>query len=339
MAATAASLALPAAARTHPWRRGLLAALGLALLAAAAVVGWRYAAVPAPYRYLEPAATQPPAATRVVQVLAADGGRLIAEAEVGGDAATGPVLLAWRAKIDEPILYLPAPADEAQALAVVIARHRQPGVPLLAWWDSSRQLRHFGGGDVFFDRHLRIPLFVPPAWAGQRARLEQTEAAFWGEAATPAQRSAFETFTRALVAPEAEGVRLLRSLVPGGKAIVVLHLRDLLLLGQLHPQQLGVAFQDFADSGDVHRSVRGVQGWLQQDEHAAYSVIKLPGNLLRAVALRDEASADTLAARLLPLIGNRQDDVAGLTLVFRSGGFSVFELAPADPPADPPAKP
>ena len=331
-ASTAASLVLPASAPTRPWRRRVLAALGLALLAAAAVTAWRHATLPAPYRYVEPAAAQPPAPTRVVQVLAADGERPIAEAEVATDG-NAPVLLGWRAKIDEPILYLPAPADEAQALAAVIARHREPGVPLLAWWDSSRQLRHFGAGDVFFDQHLRIPLFVPPAWQGQRARIDRTEAAFWHDAATPAQRSAFATFARALVAPEAEGVRQLRSLVPAGKAIVVLHLRDLLLLGQMFPQQLGVAFQDFADTGDVHRSVRGVQGWLQQDEHAAYSVIKLAGNQVRALALRDEASAETLAARLLPLIGNRQEDVAGMTLVFRSGGFSVFELGAADSPA------
>ncbi len=47
------------------------------------------------------------------------------------------------------------------------------------------------------------------------------------------------------------------------------------------------------------------------------------------VALSDKASAETLVARVLPFIGNRQEDVAGLTLVYRTGAFAVFELAPA----------
>ena len=53
---------------------------------------------------------------------------------------------------------------------------------------------------------------------------------------------------------------------------------------------------------------------------------------LRAIALTDEASGRTLAARLLPLMGNEQRDVAGATLVYRVGGFSVFELAAARSP-------
>jgi hydroxylamine oxidation protein HaoB len=49
---------------------------------------------------------------------------------------------------------------------------------------------------------------------------------------------------------------------------------------------------------------------------------------VRAVALTDAASGKTLAARLLPFMGNDQQDVAGATLVYRVGGFVVYELAP-----------
>ncbi|MCG3190057.1 MAG: hypothetical protein LKCHEGNO_02658 [Burkholderiaceae bacterium] len=222
------------------------------------------------------------------------------------------------------------PADETQALAKVVARHRKPGMAVLAWWDTSRQLRHWGAGEMRFDRHLAQPLFVPQRWRGQQRQVMRVEREFWGADAAPdaAQAAAFDSFARALVANEADGVKALHALAPGG-AVVVLHLRDLVLLGEMFAQRLGVSFQDFADAGDVHRSVRGVQGWLREGGHAAYSVMKLPGNMLRAVALKDEASAQTLAARLLPLIGNRQDDVPGLTLVYRTGGYSVFELPAA----------
>lgn len=312
--------------------RWLLALAGVALLLAAAALLWRHLGAPPPYRY-EPASAATSAATtggeQQFRLVDADA-RVLAEVDVvPGDH--GRVLLGWKALVDDPLLHLSVPRDQTQAIAAVIARHRQPGVPLLAWWDSSRQLRHWGAGDVRFDRHLARPLFVPAAWRGQREQVARIEREFWGETDAD-QLTAFDTFARALVSPEDEGVALLRSLAPGGRALVVLHLRDLVLLGQMLPQHLGVSFQDFADSGDVHRSVRGAHGWLRESDHAAYSVIKLPGNLLRVVALKDRASADTLIARLLPLIGNRQHDVAGMTLVYRAGGYSVFELNAAPAP-------
>lgn len=308
--------------------RSLLWVLGAALLAASAALLWRYLATPPPYRY-EPVPAAAAGSMQQFKVIGADDS-VLAEAEVAPHDQ-GPVLLGWRAQVDDPLLHLSVPAEETRSLAPIVARHREPGMPVLAWWDSSRQLRHWSAGEVRFDRHLARPLFVPERWRGQREQVARIERAFWGEA-DAGQLAAFETFTRALVSTEDEGVKLLRSLAPGGRAVVVLHLRDLLLLGELYPRLLGVSFQDFADSGDVHRSVSGVHGWLRESANAAYSVTKLPGNLLRVIALKDDASANRLIARLLPLIGNRQDDVRGLTLVYRHGGYSVFELSATDTP-------
>ncbi len=347
MTATPAAGAAPASAasvrgrgrRTLP---ALLGLAGLALLALAAATWWRHAQAPAPYRYVDAApaaaasapsvAASASAPLRTLQVVATADDRLVAEAEVAAAPDGSPVLLSWRAKVDDPLLYLPAPKEEAQALAAVLARHRGAATPVLAWWDTSRQLRHWGGGEMRFDRHLGLPLFVPPTWAARKDRVADVERAFWGGAGDGSQRQAFEAFAGALVATEDEGVRRLRELVAGQKAVIVLHVRDVLLLGEMFPAAIGVSFQDFSDSGDVHRSVRGVRGWLDDGSHKAYTVIKQPGQVLRAVALRDEASANTLIARLLPFVGNRQDDVAGLTLVYRSGGFSIFELAAAAAP-------
>jgi len=333
-AVAAAGAAPPAsAARLRSALRLLALLLGLALLALAALTAWQSFGAAAPYRYVELRAATA-GEPRTVQVIATAGERLLAEADVVS-APDGPVLLDWRARVDEPMLHLRAPREETQALAAVLARHRAPDTPVLAWWDTSRQLRHWGAGAMHFDRPLGVPVFVPRDWSAQRARVAEVERAYWGDAADAAdaaQRAGFQTFARALAAPEAEGVALLRTLVPGSKAVVVVHLRDVLLLGEMFPQALGVAFQDFADTGDVHRSARGVRGWLTEGEHSAYGLVKLPGNVVRAVALRDEASANTLIARLLPFIGNRQDDVRGLTLVYRSGAYAVYELSPADAP-------
>lgn len=305
--------------------RALSALAGAALLIVAVLLAWQSYTTPAPYHYTAPVAA---GELSRIDVVAAGDGKVLAEVEVSG-AADRPVLMSWRARVDDPLLYLAVAPDETKALAEVLKRHRTADTPLLAWWDVSRQLRHWGAGDAVFDSHLGVPLFVPERWRAQREQVASVERAFWG-AADDAERVAFDTFTRALAAPEEEGVKLLRSLAAGRKAVLVIHLRDMLLLGQLHPQQLSVAFQDFTDSGDVHRSVRGVHGWLREGNNAAYGMLKLPGNLLRTVALQDEASANVLAARLLPFIGNKQGDVPGLTLVWRSGGYSVFELSTAD---------
>lgn len=307
---------------------------GAALLLAAALAGWRHFGAAAPYRYVAgaalPASGAMPARQQV-QLLATETGQVLAQAEVAS-SPQGPVLVAWQAQVDDPLLYLPIDAQETLAVADVIARHRAADEPVLSWWDNARQMRLFGAGAMRFDAVLDLPLFVPPRWQGQRELIAQVESAYWGAPAAPALASDFKAFAAALASEEAEGVQQLQALVQGRKAVLVLHLRDLIPLGQLEPRRIGVAFRDFADEGDVHRSVRGVHGWLREQGHAAYGVMPLPQNRVRAIAVTDEAGAKTLAARLLPLSGNRQDDVAGLTLVYRHGGYVVYELQAASPP-------
>lgn len=313
--------------------RRMLVVLGvLALLGA----GWMFTqqrTLPAPYRY-EPAqvagaeAAAPgadgAAEWQTMRVVATDTQKVLAEFPVAS-TSQGPVRMDWRAQVDDPLLQLSAPLEEVRQLAEVLARHQGAGTPVLSWWDTGRQLQVLGASDIVFNQHVAEPLFVPARWNAQRDAVLRTEQAFWGQVEAQ-QRERFETFSRALVAPEQDGVRQLRALAGDRKAVLVLHLRDILLLGQMHPQALAVGFQDFADSGDVHRSVRGVHGWLRDGDHESYAVMKLPDKLLRVIALNDKASGDTLAARLLPFIGNRQEDVAGLTLVWKGGGFVVFEL-------------
>ncbi len=340
--------------------RVALVALGVAALAGAAALWLQQRTAPAPYRYEPvPAATgavattptsiptttataaatttatagagaasqpqlQPLPPLQRMRVVANDDGAVLAEFDVAA-GPHGPVRMDWHARVDDPLLQLSAPLAEVQALAAVLARHRREGVPVLAWWDTSRQLQALGAGGAVFDQPIGEPLYLPARWSAARDAALRTEHAYWGSA-DAAQRERWGSFARALVAPEEQGVALLRSMVPGRGAIVVLHLRDMLLLGQMDPKALAVGFQDFADSGDVHRSVRGVHGWLREGDQSAYAVMKLPDNQLRVVALKDAASGNTLAARLLPFIGNKQDDVAGLTLVWRGGGFVVYEL-------------
>lgn len=338
------------------WRPASVAAIaaGAALLVAAAALLWRQQTLPAPYHYVLgetvsaaelgalAALGEGRLTVRRARVMADDQATPLAELQIlEGRRADGtplaPALLQWQARVDDPFLTITAPAEDVAALAPVLARHAQ-GATLLGWWDHSRLLQRLAGVDVAFTQHLGVPLFVPADWRGAKGGIEAAERAFWASgpavdaAVLAREQQDFARFAQALLAPEHEGMAALQALAGGRKAVLVLHLRDLVLLGQMAPDKLGVAFKDLGAQGDVHGMVRRVHGWLDEHKYPAYGVLQARERPLRAIALTDEASGRTLAARLLPLMGNEQRDVAGATLVYRVGGFSVFELAAARSP-------
>ncbi|HRO58358.1 MAG TPA: hydroxylamine oxidation protein HaoB [Burkholderiaceae bacterium] len=348
---TDGSHSIRAADRSHSRRRAAsLAAIGsgLLLLAVAALLAWRGGLLPVAevptHRYvlghpvaadalgpLAPLADRQGSVRRGVVVAGGGGGgggadaRKLAEFSFA-ESDDGPVLVDWRARVDDPFLKLMPAPDEVAAVSEALARHVRAGATVLAWWDLSRQFRLLSGVDVAFGEQLGTPLFVPQQWGAQREAVETIERAFWQLDDAPEQRQRFDRFVHALLADEESGIAELRALADGKRTVLVLHVRDAILLGQLQPEKLGVAFRDLGDMSDVHGMVRRVHAWLDEHEYRAYTVTHAKGQPVRAVALTDEAAGETLAARLLPMIGNRQEDVAGATLVYRVGGFVVYEI-------------
>lgn len=339
-AAVAASPPRPRVIRA-PARRGLLRPAVLAVLLALGLP-WAAAADDEPlYRY----ETGPALATSAEDGLAAllPDGTEVHSAQVKSPAQrqvlarlrlaqSGPdkVLLDWQAQVDDPFLTLMPPLAETVALAPVIRRHVPDDAVLLAWWDVSRPLHLLSDVQVAFGQPLGLPLFVPQRWQEQADEVRAIEQAFWQPPGPDpdAGEAAFGRFVDALLAPEQEGVAALRALGQGQPVVLVLHVRDLILLGQMRPQQLGVAFRDFGAPSEVHGMIQRVRAWLKENDYPAYGLLQGSGDVVRAVALTDEASSQTLAARLLPLIGNDQGDVAETRLVYRSGGYIVFEIDP-----------
>lgn len=316
--------------------------IGIAAIAAGAALWWLSPTDDgAPYRYVtEPTLSAErtqafaPIAERGIaleqgSVVVADSGEAAAEFVVAR-SDEGQVLLDWRARVDEPFLTLLPQPDELVAVADAIRRHLPPDGIVLAWWDTSRALALLAGVPTVFEHHLGEPLIVPRQWATQRASIAALEQRFFSvadvDAASDDERTRFRRFADALLADEVSGMATLRELAAQRPAVVVLHVRDALLLGAIDPDRIGVAFRDLAAQGPSHAAIRNVREWMSSNAFEAYTVLHREGQPLRAVALTDEASGETLAARLLPFIGNRQEDVAGATLVYRSGGFVVFEL-------------
>lgn len=328
-------------------RRGRILGLasigvGVVLLGAAGLLVWQHFTAPPVYRYVMgepvPAAELGPLATlgadkvtvRRATVMSVDHPTPLADLEVA-ESAHGPVLVAWQPRVDDPFLTILPPAEDIAALAPVLERHVTPETPVLAWWDSSRQMRMLSGVEVMFGQHLGTPMFVPARWRASRSSMQSVERSFWKSGDVAQEQARFESFAGALLADEDEGMAQLRALAGGRKTVLVLHARDVILLGQMAPKKIGVAFRDFGALGDVHGQVRRVHEWLDKEKYPAYTVLQHKDQPVRAVALTDEASARTLIARLLPFMGNDQHDVKGATLVYQVGGFSVYEIAAQAP--------
>ena len=190
--------------------------LGVAALVAAGVLWLQPRMANAPYRYEAVASgsasqsqphSEPQSAAAIadaasavpmqrMRVVATDDGAVLAEFDVAS-GPHGPVRMDWHARVDDPMLQLSAPLAEVQALAAVLARHRRDGVPILAWWDTSRQLQALGVQGLVFDQPIGEPLFLPARWSAAREAALRTERSYWGEA-DAAQRERWAVFARAL---------------------------------------------------------------------------------------------------------------------------------------------
>lgn len=170
MLAAHADMTVPMHGRRTRWPRliGIVSiAIGACLMGAAALLIWNHVNAPAAYRYelgavvaKEDLGALAGLAERQVVVrratITAAGGQPLAELELA-EAPSGPVLLQWKSRVDDPFLTVTTPAQDLSALAQVLERHLPKDAQVLAWWDTSRQLQLLGGTPVRFAEHLGCP--------------------------------------------------------------------------------------------------------------------------------------------------------------------------------------
>jgi hypothetical protein len=211
-----------------------------------------------------------------------------------------------RAAADEAALNATVTATELTELAEAMRQHVPQQATVLAWWDTSRQLQRLAGTPVRFGEDAANATPATPASAGPD----------------------FDAYQSALLSTGGEGLTQLRRLADGRDAYLVLHVRDLLLLGALHPDRLGVAFVDLPDTGNLHGSIHQARYWARDMGYPAYTAYRIADLRPRVVALTDQASLGTLIGRLLPFHDPHElrQAVEGLTLVHQTGGFWVFRL-------------
>ena len=241
-----------------------------------------------------------------------------------------PIMLNWENRSGEPVAFVDGKLSELIALASAIGKHVPKDADILAWWDTSRQIKLLTGYQPVFDSHLGEPHIVPALWRTKNEAIEKYEQEFWGAPASAEEAQKFKRFVDALVAEPNEGAAMLRELTGGREAYVAVHLSDLYKVGLMRPDRLGAAYKDFPlQGGNVHGLSGLVKQWSIENNHTAYSVHGLSENLVRAYFLTDEKSGKTLLAKMLPFTTSNPLEFQALKLVYQYGGYWVYKIPSA----------
>ena len=201
---------------------------------------------------------------------------------------TGAVLLDWQNEIGEPLITIAPPISELAKLTNAVSEHVQEGSVVLGWWDTTRRLELLAGIETPFRENLAQPILIPDAWSGRRDRIEEIERRFWNLRDEDAvEKNSFDDFQKALLMDTATGAAKLRELVGEREAYLVLHMSDIYKLGAMHPQQLGIGYRDFPNSGDLHGTISLIKNWLKEQGYQDYAVERRGKSSVRVYFLTD----------------------------------------------------
>ena len=358
---TAPSASTPSPTRAQPARGGLgtklLPSLGILLVTGGLLLLIWFAYLwfnpaPAPYRYTlvkEGAAAQfsqlgldpwPDLTIAQYEVHAEGVNDPIALATTARRGASPPILISWENRSSELLISLDSKLSELTALATAINKHAGQDARILAWWDTSRQIKLLAARDTLFSAHLGEPLILPAPWQTYSDSIRQHEDQFWGAPASAEEQRNFQRFADALIAEPATGARLLRELAgmpdaasPDGaarEAYVVIHVTDLYKLGLMRPEQFDIAYKSFPMEGNMHGMIGYLKKWMQENNFETYTLQSLSDSMVRGYFLRDARSSNTLLAQMLPFTNSMPLDLTVLQLIYQQGGYWVYKI-PATP--------
>ena len=239
-----------------------------------------------------------------------------------------PVLAYWKNSTSEILYNLDRKPSELSALAAVISKHAPQDALIISWWDTSRQINLLTGHDTLFTSHLNEPLMIPVAWLEQSKAIMAYENQFWKNKAGPQEQEQFKRFTQALTATAEEGVAQLRELIGSSReAYLIVHVTDLYKLGLMYPDKIGVAYQNFPLSGNMHGMINHMKVQLKENDFDTYTLQSISDQEIRVFFLSDEASSQTLLAKMLPFVDKKAPlELEAAQLIYQQGGYWVYKL-------------
>ena len=262
------------------------------------------------------------------EILTPEADKPIAQAYFGQRNDQSPVLLNWENHTGEPLITLDRKPSELSALASAINKHTSTDALILAWWDTSRQIRLLSERNTLFNGHLNEPLIIPARWQELSQAIRAYEDHIPQSAPSEQERAQFSRFTEALVQPPEAGIAQLRELIgPDQEAYLVIHISDLYKLGLMQPDKFGVAYKNFAMTGNIHGLINHMKVEMKEHDYSTYTLQSLSDRDIRVFFLMDEQSTDTLIAHMLPFTGKPPPlDFKAAQLVYQQGGYWVYKL-------------
>lgn len=258
----------------------------------------------------------------------------IAVAYRGARGDARPVLLNWENLISEPVGSIDTNLSDLTTVATEMAKHVPKDAVVLAWWDTSRQVRLLAECDTLFTSHIGEPMIASSNWRGRDDTIKKYEQEFWGAPASDEESRKFNRFADALAAESEKGTTILRELAGGREAYVVVHVSDLYKLGLLRPERLDMAFKDFPLTGNVHGLAAQVKGWMTSNGFDSYTLQSLSDRMVRAYFIRENKNGKTLLSQMLPFMDRTPLEMEALRPIYNHGGYWVYRIPPAQPPSN-----
>jgi hydroxylamine oxidation protein HaoB len=246
-----------------------------------------------------------------------------------GDA--NPVLLSWENLISEPVGFIDTNLSDLTKVATEIAKHVPKEAVVLAWWDTSRQIRLLANCDTLFTSHLGEPMIAPSQWKEHNQVIKNYEQEFWGDRQQEGESQKFQRFADALAADSEGGAAMLRELVGAREAYVVVHVADLYKLGLMRPERLDMAFKDFPLTGNVHGLAAQVKAWMVNNGYESYTLQSLSERMVRAYFVRESKNGKTLLSQMLPFMDRTPLEIKTVQPVYQQGGYWVYKIPSAQP--------
>ncbi len=261
-------------------------------------------------------------------VIVPDVEKPVAEATVAQREGTAPVLIDWQNTSKEALHALDWKTSELSALATAINQHAEKDALIIAWWDLSRQINLLTGHDTLFTSHLNEPLIIPQHWQAQLEAIDSYEQTFWQSEPSEQELEQFEQFSQALTAVPQAGVAQLRDLVGSDRpAYVVVHVTDLYKLGLMYPEKIGVAYQDFPLTGNIHGMINHMKVQLKEHDFSTYTLQSVADTEIRVYFLSDEQSSETLLAKLFPFTDKASPtELGALQLLYQIGSYWLYKM-------------
>ena len=323
----------------------LLPSLGILLVTGGLILlGWFaylwFAPVEAPYQYQRISTGNPQQYPELeldawpelnisrYNVIVPDVEKPIAEATVAQRGDTAPVLVKWQNNTKQILHTLDWKASELSALANAISQYADKDALILAWWDISRQINLLTEHETLFTSHLNEPLIIPQHWQEFAQAIDDYEQTFWQSKPSQQELDQFKRFSEALTAKPEEGAAQLRNLVGENReAYIIVHVADLYKLGLMYPEKIGVAYQNFPLTGNMHGMINHMKVQLKENDFDTYTLQSITDTEVRAYFLSDEQSSETLLASMLPFTDKDAPmELEALQLLYQRGGYWLYKI-------------